>query len=111
MKKFANGNGEVKKHDDKEIVRFGFLKRPSYWDKKLGADALSEVKGEKTLKLFRSWYKLAIVAAPKSRYAGYAAEWVCGVVEFAATGETWIWQPKSTLRRNRFWNGGWQRVR
>lgn len=93
----------MKKHDDNEIVRFGFLKRPSYWDKELGADEITEVKGKKTLKLFRSWYKLAVVAAPKSRYASYAAEWICGTLEFVATGEKWIWQPKSSLRPNRGW--------
>ena len=55
-----------------------------------------EVEGEKSAKLFRSWFRLA-------------KKWlVCGVAEIVETGEKFIWQPEFNWFGKTI--GGWQRI-
>lgn len=55
-----------------------------------------EVQGEKSAKLFKSWFRLV-----KKRL-------VCGVAEIVETGEKFVWQPE--IRWFGETTGGWQRV-
>lgn len=79
------------KHDEKELVKFSFMIKNYYRD---GAGE-HEVKGFKTLKLFKSWFRLV---KNKGRC-------LYGVVKFVDSGETWIWQDPG-----RVYHGGWQKA-
>ena len=87
------------KRDPKEIVEFGFMVKTYYREVRDGYATEHEVKGSKTLKLFKSWFKLM-----KNR-----KRLLYGVVKFA-DGETWIWQPPSDVRHDKYWHGGWQKA-
>ena len=87
------------KRDPRTPVQFGFMKYAYY---RLARDIdkkVIEVKGVKSLKLFKSWFRLQ---KNKGRL-------LYGYIKFA-DGEKWIWQPESTIRRDKYWHGGWQRV-
>lgn len=87
------------KRNPKTTVEFSFMVRSYY---RLAAETglkTHEVKGTKTLKLFKSWFKLM---NSRNRL-------LYGVVKFA-DGETWIWQPISELRHDKYWSGGWQKA-
>lgn len=82
----------IGRYDDKLLVKYSFVMN-------LGNEK-HEVKGVKTLKLFRSWFRLSCNWHYK--YCSQKRELLYGVVEFAS-GEKWIWQNK-----NRVYRGGWQ---
>ena len=87
------------KRDPKEIVEFSFMirtHRPRKFEREfeIEPEPTRELVGEKTLKLFKSWWRLM-----KNR-----GKLLYGVVKFK-DGETWIWQPKYLNR------GGWQLAR
>jgi len=82
----------IGRYDDKLLVRYRFKMR-------IGNDE-HEVRGVKTLKLFRAWFRLTCNWHYK--YCSQKRELLYGVVEFAS-GEKWIWQNK-----NRVYRGGWQ---
>ena len=96
---------EKPKHDieyeRKTIVEFAFLKKNYYrleGGEYKGRKGIGEVRGRKTLRLFKSWYNLM-----RSR-----GRLICGVVTFVDSGETWIWQPKNPFRKDKYCRGGWQ---
>lgn len=80
------------KRADSEIVHFSFMCKTYYRDVALGAPELHECKGLKTLKLFKSWFRLM---KNKNRL-------LYGVVTFS-DGEAWIWQSSKTV-----YNAGWK---
>lgn len=82
------------KRPDNTLVKFAFMCKTYYRSVQLGAPREHECKGVKTLKLFRSWFRLM---KNKNRL-------ICGVVRFA-DGETWIWQAP-----DRVYNAGWKRA-
>lgn len=84
---------DVMRYEDKRVVSYSFMLR-------LG-DHEHEVRGKKTLKLFRSWFRL--VCNWHYKYMPYRREVLYGVVRFIDNDETWIWQNK-----NRVVRGGWQ---
>lgn len=91
------------KRDPKEIVEFGFVLKyhPFKFEYALDIDPIEpthEVKGFKTLKMFKSWFKLA----RRRHHPLY------GFVKFK-DGETWIWQ-QPTGTNNKYNGGGWQRA-
>lgn len=79
------------KRPDETLIKFSFMCKTYYRSVELGAPTEHEVKGVKTLKLFRSWFRLM---KSKSRL-------LYGVVRFA-DGEQWIWH-KNCFRKN-----GWR---
>lgn len=88
-------------HNPKEVVEFSFLiehgaPRRFEIEFDIVPDHITEVQGRKTLKLFKSWFKLM-----KNR-----CKLKTGVVKFAG-GETWIWQPSFTDKYGKK-RGGWQ---
>lgn len=87
------------KRNPKELVKFGFMVKSYYRLASETGETTHEVRGVKTLKLFKSWWRLM-----KSR-----KRLLYGVVKFA-DGETWIWQPPSDVRHDKYWNGGWQKA-
>ena len=88
------------KKDPKEIVRFSFRIKNYYREIAVGGDEIIEVRGEKTLKLFKSWFRLM-----KNRN-----KLVVGVIEFTKNNEKWIWQPKNPIRTDIYGRGGWQYI-
>lgn len=82
------------KRSDKTLVKFNFMCKTYYRSIQLGAPKEHEVCGVKTLKLFRSWFRLM---KNKNRL-------LYGVIRFA-DGETWIWQAA-----DRVYNSGWKRA-
>lgn len=89
----------IGRYDDKSLVRYGFIMRIG--SSLRGQD--HEVKGCKTLKLFRSWFRLAFNWHYKYIPASQRRSLLFGYVEFVETGETWIWQ-----NPNRVYHGGWK---
>ena len=87
------------KRDPRTPVQFGFMVKTYYRDVRAGYATTHEVKGVKSLKLFKSWFRLR---KNKGRL-------LYGYVKFA-DGEKWIWQPESDIRHDKYWHGGWQRV-
>ena len=90
-------------HLDSEIVEFSFIIKPTSF----GSGKAREVRGTKTLKLFKSWFRLA----KNTYYPPYNKknQLIYGVLKFE-TGETWLWQPESDIRHDKYWHGGWQRA-
>lgn len=84
-------------YDEKTEVEFAFMKKNYY---RLGKGE-SEVRGIKTLRLFKSWFKLM-----KSR-----KRLLYGTLKFLDTNETWIWQPRNPIRTDKNGRGGWQKVK
>lgn len=82
------------KRPDNTLVKFNFTCKTYYRSVQLGAAETHEIKNVKTLKLFRSWFRLM-----KNRN-----RLLFGVIRFA-DGETWIWQNPNLVFR-----GGWQRT-
>ena len=82
-----------KTRDDHEKVKFHFVM-------KIGNDR-HEVNGTKTLKLFRSWFRLACNFHYKYTPKSQQRDMCYGIVEFE-DGETWIWQNKKHVLP-----GGW----
>lgn len=78
------------KRPDKTLVKFNFIVKTYYRSVKLGTPETHEVKGVKTLKLFKSWFRLM-----KNRN-----RLLYGVTRFA-DGETWIWQADNPFHH---WN-------
>lgn len=84
--------------DDSEIVAFAFMRKVYFREREhyVGVEHMIpqaiEVKGKKTLKLFRSWFRM-MTAKNRLLY---------GVVTFE-NGEMWLWQNK-----NRVYRAGWQ---
>lgn len=83
------------KRPDNTLIKFKFVVKTYYRSVQLGADDTHEVTGIKTIKLFRSWFRLM---KNKKRL-------LYGVARFA-DGETFIWQNPNFVFR-----GGWQRTR
>lgn len=83
------------KRPDNTLVKFKFVVKTYYRSVQLGAAPVHESAGVKTLKLFRSWFRLM-----KNRN-----RLLYGVARFA-DGETFIWQNPNFVFR-----GGWQRTR
>lgn len=83
----------IGRYDDKLLVKFSFVMT-------IGNEK-HEVSGVKTLKLFRSWFRLACnwhyKYTPKSR----RRKMLYGCVKFA-NGESWIWQNREDV-----YHGGW----
>ena len=75
------------KRPDSELVKYSFMCKTYYRSVALGAPTTHEVKGVKTLKLFKSWFRLM---KNKNRL-------LYGVARFA-DGESWIWQPHSNWK-------------
>lgn len=93
----------MKRHP-KEIVEFSFMiktHKPRRYEIEfeIEPEPIREVRDRTTLKLFKSWWRMAT----RRGQALY------GVLKFA-DGETWIWQPESDVRHDKYWHGGWQRV-
>lgn len=84
-------------YERKTLVEFSFMKRNYVGYYHVGEPGISEVKGVKSLRLFKSWFRLM---KNKKRL-------LYGVVRFVGTGETWLWQP-STGKRFRTERGDWQ---
>ncbi len=94
-----------KDYDQKTIVEFGFVMKNYYRDN-LNIEGTNfyvhpvkfgehEVRGRKTLKLFKSWFRLA----------KNSGRLLYGFVKFIDSGEAWLWQnPKKVYR------GGWHRA-
>lgn len=82
------------KRPDNTLVKFNFIVKTYYRSVQLGADKTHEAAGVKTLKLFKSWFRLM---KNKNRL-------LYGVIRFA-DGETWIWQAA-----DRVYHSGWQRA-
>lgn len=82
------------KRPNQTLVKFNFICKTYYRSVALGADKTHEIKGVKTLKLFKSWFRLM-----KNRN-----RLLYGVIRFA-DGETFIWQ-----NPNLVFNGGWLRT-
>ena len=91
------------KHNPKEVVEFSFMIRntPRRFEIELdiAPEPTSEVTGRKTLKLFKSWFKLM-----KNHH-----KLLYGVLKFAG-GETWLWQPACVDKHGNK-HGGWQFVK
>ncbi len=85
---------ELFRYHDKLLVRFRFVMQ-------IGNEK-HEVRGVKTLKLFRSWFRLACNWQYKYTPKNRQRKMLYGYVEFAS-GEKWIWQNRSEVFR-----GGWQ---
>ena len=89
------------KHDPKEIVEFSFMirnHRPRRFEieQDIAPEPKTEVRGYKTLKLFKSWFKLMVNRGNP----------MFGVLKFDS-GETWIWQPIFADKHGKR-HGGWQ---
>lgn len=88
----------MKKHE-KTLLKFNFIAKLYYREKEqykgLTPPKTHEIKGVKTIKLFKSWFRLM---KNKNRL-------LYGVVRFA-DGETWIWQAPDRVLKS-----GWQRTR
>lgn len=80
-------------HSERENVRFHFVMR-------IGNDR-HEVNGTKTLKLFRSWFRLACNWHYKYTPKNQQRDMCYGVIVFE-DGETWLWQNKKHV-----FPGGW----
>lgn len=80
------------------VVRFAFRKRNYYRIKRETGEEIGEVRGEKSLRMFKSWFNLML---SKGRL-------LCGVLEFLDSGDMWIWQPP--VETSRGWMGGWQKA-
>lgn len=78
---------------ERENVRFHFVMR-------IGNER-HEVNGTKTLKLFRSWFRLACNFRYKYMPKSQRRDMCYGVVEFE-DGETWLWQ-----NQDHVFPGGW----
>ena len=76
-----------------ENVRYHFVMR-------IGNER-HEVNGTKTLKLFRSWFRLACNWHYKYTPKSQRRDMLYGIVEFE-DGEMWIWQNKKHV-----YPGGW----
>lgn len=87
------------KRDPRTPVQFGFMVKSYYRIKAETGLSEHEVKGVKSLKLFKSWFRLM---KNKGRL-------LYGYVKFF-DGEKWIWQPESDIRHDKYWRGGWQRA-
>ncbi len=83
------------KRPDNTLVKFQFICKTYYRSVQLGSEPQHEIKSVKTLKLFKSWFRLM---KNKNRL-------LYGVARFA-DGETWIWQ-----NPNLVFHGGWQRTK
>ena len=83
------------KYEEKELVRFEFKIKTYYRDARITGCEEKEVVGVKTLKLFKSWFRLM-----KNR--GKA---LYGVLTFLSTGEVWCWTVPSISKRS-----GWLKV-
>lgn len=83
------------RYDDYRLVEFGFVIN-------IGNDT-HEVKGEKTLKLFRSWFRLACNWQYKYTPKNQRRKVLYGYVKFLDNNETWIWQNKELV-----YHGGWK---
>ena len=81
-------------------VRFAFRKINYYRITRETGERIGEVKGETTLKLFESWFKLM----------EHTGRLLYGSLKFIETGEAWIWQPKNPERTDRYGRGGWQKA-
>ena len=89
----------------KEIVEFSFVLRNHYFkfEYDLDIDPIEkthEVQNTTTLKLFKSWFKLAC----NRHYPLY------GVVKFK-DGETWLWQRPQYVPKIKKTLGGWKLAR
>jgi len=84
----------MRKHDEKELVTYGFVMT-------IGTDRY-EISGTKTLKLFKSWFRLAANWHYRYTPKDQRRTLLVGYVKFE-DGETWIWQNKKHARP-----GGWQ---
>lgn len=82
------------KRPDNSLVKFNFMVKTYYRSVQLGTPKEHEVAGVKTLKLFKSWFRLM-----KNRN-----RLLFGVIRFA-DGETWIWQNPKLV-----YHGDWQRA-
>lgn len=78
-----------------EVVHYSFMVKTYYRDVQAGYPSEHEVIGDKTIKLFLSWFRLML---SRNRL-------LYGFVDFN-DGETWIWQPQ-----NKYGRGGWQKCR
>lgn len=87
----------IRRRNPKELLEFGFMVKSYYRFARETGMSTHEVRGKKTVKLFKSWWRLM-----KNR-----GRLLYGVVKFA-DGEIWIWQPLSNVRRDKYWHGGWQ---
>lgn len=87
----------VGRYEDRLLVRYSFVMN-------IGSDK-HEVKGVKTLKLFRAWFRLACNWHYKYTPASRRREMLYGFVEFI-NGERWIWQ-----NRKHVYHGGWHIVK
>lgn len=76
------------KRPDNTLVKFKFICKTYYRSVQLGADNTHETAGVKTLKLFKSWFRLM---KNKNRL-------LYGVIRFA-DGETFIWQNSKDWQR------------
>lgn len=84
----------MRKHDEKELVTYGF--------RMLIGNEPHEISGTKTLKLFKSWFRLATNWHYRYTPKDQRRTLLVGYVKFE-DGETWIWQNKKHA-----WPGGWQ---
>lgn len=94
-------------YDEKTIVEFGFVAKNYYRDNLnvIGTNFAQkdypspvglgehEIKGRKTLKLFKSWFRLML----------RTGRLLYGCVKFVDSGESWLWQ-----NPNRVYRGGWK---
>ena len=85
------------KHLEKELVEFSFMRRTSKLEIGSGEEIkinnrkihVVEVKGIKTLKLFKSWFRLM---KNFKYWTKKPNTLLYGTLKFVSTGETWIWQ-------------------
>lgn len=84
----------MREHDEKELVTYGFLMA-------IGTER-HEISGTKTLKLFKSWFRLTANWQYRYMPKDQRRTLLVGYVKFE-DGETWIWQNKKYARP-----GGWQ---
>ena len=81
-------------------VRFAFRKINYYRITRETGERIGEVRGETTLKLFESWFKLM----------EHTGRLLYGVLEYIETGDMWIWQPKVENPQRPWARGGWQKA-
>ncbi len=86
----------MKKRDPKETVEFSFMVKTGWREVAEGYEPQHETRGTKTLKLFKSWWRLM----KNKNHLLY------GVLTFE-DGEKWIWQPEIVNKYGRR-QGGWQ---
>lgn len=79
-------------------VRFSFKKINYYRIKRETGEEKGEVRGEMSLHLFKSWFKLM----------NNTGRLLYGVLQFVESGEMWIWQPR--VKTSRGLMGGWQKA-